>query len=307
MMTFEQTSPFAAGLPTRVLAPLVPGVATRTRAFLTGRRGAPVWQLYADLWKLFRRGIVYSRVTTIPFRLVPIVALAAAVVAALFVPLDGRTSVFAFAGDVVAFAYTLALARFVLVLGALDTGSSFEGMGASREVTFATLVEFALFLGLAAVRVATRQLSRSGMPGAPLADRWTTTAPAIVMVAAGLFVLLLAECSRSPVDDPTTHLELTMIHEVMILDHSGPDLGVILYASAVKMSVLAALLARVAWPVAHLDPVARLGTLALSLVLVGLLVGVVEASMARLKLPKVPLYIAGGAALSALGLVLLLQ
>jgi formate hydrogenlyase subunit 4 len=306
-MTFEHGPSLAALLITLLLAPLVPGVATRTRAFLTGRRGSPVWQLYADLWKLSRRGVVYSRVATVPFRLVPVVALAGVVVAALLVPLDGRSSVFAFAGDVVAFAYTLALARFVLVVGALDTGSSFEGMGASREVTFATLVEFALFLGLAALSVATRQLSLSGVAGEPLADRWATAAPAFVIVAAGLFVLLLAECSRSPVDDPTTHLELTMIHEVMILDHSGPDLGVILYASALKLSVLAALLARVAWPVAHLDPAARLGMLAASLVLVGFLVGVVEGSMARLKLPKVPLYIAGGAALSALGLVLLLR
>ena len=306
-MSFERASPVAALLLTLLLAPLLPGVATRTRAFLTGRRGSPVWQLYADLWKLSRRGIVYARVTTVPFRLVPVVALAGVVVAALLVPLDGRSSIFAFAGDVVAFAYTLALARFVLVVGALDTGSSFEGMGASREVTFATLVEFALFVGLAALSVATRQLSLSGVAGEPLADRWTTAAPALLMVAAGLFVLLLAECSRSPVDDPTTHLELTMIHEVMILDHSGPDLAVILYASALKLSVLAALLARVAWPVAHLDPAARLGMLAASLVLVGALVGVVEGSMARLKLPKVPLYIAGGAALSALGLVLLLR
>jgi formate hydrogenlyase subunit 4 len=306
-MTLEQASPVTALVLTLLLAPLVPGVATRTRALLTGRRGSPVWQLYADLWKLSRRGIVYARVTTVPFRLVPIVALASAVAAALLVPLDGRTSVFAFAGDVVAFAYALALGRFVLVLGALDTGSSFEGMGASREVTFAALVEFALFLGFGALSVATRQLSLSGMAGAPLADRWVSAAPALSMVAVGLFVLLLAECSRSPVDDPTTHLELTMIHEVMILDHSGPDLGVILYASALKLSVLAALLARVAWPVARFGPEARLGALAASLVLIGILVGVVEASMARLKLPKVPLYIAGGAALSALGLVLLLQ
>ena len=303
----ERATPVLALILTLLLAPLVPGVAARTRAVLTGRRGSPIWQLYADLWKLFRRGIVYARVTTIPFRLVPVVALAAIVAASLLVPLDGRTSVFAFPGDVVAFVYTLALARFVLVLGALDTGSSFEGMGASREVTFAALVEFALFLCFAALSVVTHQLSLSGMAGVTLADRWMTAAPALAMVAAGLFVLLLAECSRSPVDDPTTHLELTMIHEVMILDHSGPDLGVILYASAVKLSVLSALLARVAWPVAHLEPAARLGTLAASLVLVGVLVGVVEASMARLKLPKVPLYIAGGAALSGLGLVLLLR
>jgi formate hydrogenlyase subunit 4 len=306
-MTQEIVSPIAALLLILILAPLVPGVATRTRAVLTGRRGSPVWQLYADLWKLSRRGIVYSRVTSAPFRLVPIVALASVLAAAILVPLDGRVSLFGFPGDIVAFVYTLALARFMLVLGAFDTGSSFEGMGASREVTFAALVEFALFVGLAALSVVTHQVSVSGLAGIPLADRWTTAAPALAMVAAGMFLLLLAECSRSPVDDPTTHLELTMIHEVMILDHSGPDLGVILYASSIKLSVLAALVARIAWPVAHLESAGRLLALAAALVLMGALVGVVEASMARLKLPKVPLYIASGAALSALGLVLLLR
>jgi formate hydrogenlyase subunit 4 len=306
-MMSERASPIAAFVLTLLVAPLVPGIATRTRAFLTGRRGSPVWQLYADLWKLSRRGIVYARVTTLPFRLVPVVALAAIATAALLVPLDGRTSLFAFPGDVAAFVSTLALARFTLVLGALDTGSSFEAMGASREVTFAALVEFALFLGLAALSIVTRELSLSGMTGAPFADRWSSAAPALSMVAAGLFILILAECSRSPVDDPTTHLELTMIHEVMVLDHSGPDLGIILYASAVKLSVFAALLARIAWPVARLGPELRLAALAAGLILVGVLVGVVEASMARLKLAKVPLYLAGGAALSALGLVLLLR
>jgi formate hydrogenlyase subunit 4 len=290
-----------------LIAPLVPGVATRTRAMLTSRRGAPVWQLYADVWKLLRRGIVYSRTTTSPFRLVPVAGLASALAAMTLVPLDGRTSLFAFTGDIVAFAYAFALGRFILVIGALDTGSSFEGMGASREVTFAALTEFALFVSLAALSVATRQLSLSGLAGIPLAALWTSAAPAITLVSIGLFVSLLAECSRSPVDDPTTHLELTMIHEVMILDHSGPDLGVILYANALKLSVLAALLARIVWPVATLAPWLRLATLALGVVAVGALVGVVEASMARLKLPKVPLYIASGAALSALGLVLVLR
>jgi formate hydrogenlyase subunit 4 len=238
---------------------------------------------------------------------VPIVALAGVVAAALLMPLDGRTSLFAFPGDVVAFVSTLALARFVLVLGAIDTGSSFEAMGASREVTFAALVEFAFFVCLAALSIVTHQLSLSGVVGAPLLDHWPAAAPALSLVAAGWFILLLAECSRSPVDDPTTHLELTMIHEVMVLDHSGPDLGVILYASAVKLSVLAVLLARIVWPVAALSAELRLGSLVVALALVGVLIGAVEASMARLKLAKVPLYIAGGAALSALGLVLLLR
>ncbi|MGH7619488.1 MAG: respiratory chain complex I subunit 1 family protein, partial [Gemmatimonadaceae bacterium] len=176
-MTSDIASALGALALTLLLAPLVPGVATRTRALLTGRRGSPVWQLYADIWKLLRRGIVYSRTATHPFRLVPAVGLATVLVAAILLPLDGRVSLLSFPGDIVAFAYALALGRFVLVLGALDTGSSFEGMGASREVAFATLVEFALFVSLAALSVATHQLSLSGMAGAPLAERWSTAAP----------------------------------------------------------------------------------------------------------------------------------
>ena len=289
-----------------VLAPLVPGVAARTRAALTARRGAPVWQTYADLWKLLRRGSVYSQTVGAPFRLVPVAGLAAVIAAAALVPLDGRASLLGFPGDFVAFAYVLALGRFVLVLGALDTGSSFEGMGASREVTFASLVELALFIALAALSVATRSLTLSGMLGAPLAAQWSSAAPAMILVAAALFVLLLAECARSPIDDPTTHLELTMIHEVMILDHSGLDLGVIVYASALKLAMLGAVVARVAWPIAGYGAAARLAAFVASVMLVGAVVGIVEASMARVRLTKVPLVIATGVALSALGLVLVL-
>lgn len=305
-MTSDSISALGAFALWLVLAPLVPGIATRTRAVLTGRRGAPVWQTYADVWKLLRRGIVYSRTVTAAFRLVPVAALSAVLAGAALVPLDGRTSLLGFPGDFVAFAYVLALGRFVLVLGALDTGSSFEGMGASREVTFASLVEFGLFIALGALGVVTRSLSLSGMLGAPLAAQWTNAAPAMILVAAALFVLLLAECARSPVDDPTTHLELTMIHEVMILDHSGPDLGAILYASSLKLALLAALLARVAWPVANYGTAARFGAFVASVLAVGVLVGVVEASMARVRLTKVPLVLASAVALSALGLVLVL-
>jgi formate hydrogenlyase subunit 4 len=120
-------------------------------------------------------------------------------------------------------------------------------------------------------------------------------------------VLLLAECSRSPVDDPTTHLELTMIHEVIVLDHSGPDLAMILYANALKLSVIGALLARVTVPAMEFSYALRLGVLVAGLFVVGVGIGIVESAMARLRLPKVPLYIAGGSALSAFALILLLQ
>lgn len=288
-------------------APLAPGVATRTRAFLTGRRGAPVWQLYADLAKLWRRGAVYSHTTTALFRLAPVTLLAATLTATLLLPLDGRRALISFSGDVVAFVYVLGLARFVLLLAALDTGSSFEGMGASREATFASLVEPALFVSLIALSVASGELSLTGMLGDSLWARYATVAPTLVLLVGSLFALTLAESSRVPVDDPATHLELTMIHEVMVLDHSGPDLGMILYANALKLAAFAALLLGVAFPRTQLGTLGAVGALVGAIVVVGAAVGIVESVTARLRLPKVPLYIAGGGALGFFGLILLLQ
>ena len=301
----DGAAPVAALVLTLLLAPLVPGIATRTRALLTGRRGSPVWQLYADLWKLSRRGIVYARVTTMPFRLVPVVAVGGVLAAALLVPLDGRSSVFSFSGDVVAFVYTLALARFVLVLGALDTGSSFEGMGASREVTVAALAELAFLLCFAALSVVTRELSLGGMTGAPLSQRWASAAPALVLVAAGLFILLLAECSRSPVDDPTTHLELTMIHEVMVLDHGGPDLGLIQYGAALKLWLIGALLIGL-MPLHGANAWLAIGTALLGMTTLAVAVGMIESAMARYRMVAVPRFIVGATTLSAVAFIVLL-
>jgi formate hydrogenlyase subunit 4 len=289
------------------LAPAVAGVATRTRSLLTRRRGAPVLQLYSDLLKLLRRGAVFSETTTWIFQVAPAVILATAVMAAALVPLDGRSSLVRFPGDVVALVYVLGLGRFVLVLSALDTGSSFEGMGASREVTFASLVEVGLFLSFGTLAVMTHELSLSDMLGGALARPWASgNAAAVVMTAASLFVLLLAECARVPVDDPSTHLELTMIHEVMVLDNSGPDLALILYASALKLSVLGALIVGVLVPRATLALGSSLAILVGGLFVLGALVGAVEASMARLRLPKVPLYLAGASSLALFGLILVL-
>jgi formate hydrogenlyase subunit 4 len=288
-------------------APVVPGVAARTRSILTGRRGQPVWQLYSDLWKLGRKGAVYSTATTWAFRLAPVALVVTTVVACAFVPLDGRRSLIAFTGDAVAFAYLLGLGRFLLVLGAMDTGSSFEGMGASREVSFATLVEPGLFVTLAALAIATQRLSLAGMVGPELWQRWTLVAPSVILFAASLFVLMLAETARVPVDDPTTHLELTMIHEVMVLDHSGPDFAAILYSNALKMGLFTALILDLLVPRARLAawaaPVILLG----GLIAAGIAVGIVESTMARLRMPKVPLFISGGTALGLFGLILVLQ
>jgi formate hydrogenlyase subunit 4 len=302
-------SPVSSALALLVLlaaAPLVPGIATRTKAIMTGRRGAPVWQLYADLWKLAQRGVVYSTATTWIFRAAPVVVLATTIVAATLLPLDGLSGVMQFSGDAVAFASLLALGRFVLVLGALDTGSSFQGMGASREVTFASLVEPGIFLAFGALGLASHDFSLSTMLGASGA-RTAVSAPVLLPIAGSVFALALAECSRVPVDDPVTHLELTMVHEVMVLDSSGPDLAMILYASAVKMALFAAIVLDILLPAAR--PSGGIGVVELlgSLVALGIAIGIVESVMARLRLPKVPLYIAGASAMGLFGLILLLR
>ena len=288
-------------------APLLPGIATRTRALITGRSGAPVWQLYVDVLKLARRGAVYSTTTTAVFRLAPLVVLATAIIAALLVPLDGRAGVIHFAGDVVGFVSLLALGRFALVLGALDTGSSFEGMGASREVTFGALAEPGVFVGLAALAIPANGFSLSVMLGSGARELGAGVGPASLLVGLSLFALALAEGARVPVDDPTTHLELTMVHEVMVLDHSGPDLAMILYGNALKLSLFAALIGEAVFLRWSRGVAGAFVLLLGSVVTIGVAIGTVESVIARLRLPKVPLYIVGAGALGGFGLMLVLR
>ena len=290
-----------------VIAPALPGIATKTKSYLTGRRGPPVLQLYYDLAKLLRKDSVYSTTTTWVFRAGPAVVLAAILIAALLLPLDGRDAPLRFAGDLVAFAALFALARFALVLAGLDTGSSFEGMGASREVTFATFAEPVLFLCFTALVLATGELSLSGMLGAPLLTAWPQAAASLTLVGISLFVLLLAENSRVPVDDPLTHLELTMIHEVIVLDHSGPDLAVILYASALKLALFAALLVGVLIPRAGLSAPVSAAVLLIGLGAVAVGIGLVEVTMARLRLTRVPQLLVGAGAMALFAIILLLR
>ncbi len=289
-----------------VIAPLLPGLATKTKSWLTGRRGPPVLQLYFDLGKLWRKRSTYSRTTTWIFRLAPVTVVATALGAAALLPLDGRQAVLRFTGDLVAFAYLLALGRFALVLAGLDTGSSFEGLGASREVTFSTFVEPALFLGFVALVLLTDSLSLTGMLGEALVPAWGRAAAALALIAISLFLVLLAENGRVPVDDPATHLELTMIHEVIVLDHSGPELGMILYGGAVKLAVFGALLVGVVVPRAALPGPLAVGALAGGLVLMAVAVGVVEGVMARLRLTRVPEFLVAASALAALATFLVL-
>ncbi len=289
------------------LTPLLPGLAQRAKSALTGRRGPPLLQLYWDLSRLWRKGAIYSTTSSVVFRVAPTVFAATTLAAALLLPLDGRAAPLPFAGDVVAFAGLLALGRFALVLAALDTGSSFEGMGASREATFGSLVEPGLFLCFAALAIATDSTSLTTMLGGRLSEVWGAAAPALVMVAGSFFVLALAENGRIPVDDPATHLELTMIHEVMVLDHSGPDFALLLYGGAVKLALFGAMLVSVLVPRGRLPLAGSLLVLVAGLAAVAVAVGVVESAMARLRLTRVPQFLVAASVLSTFAIMLLLS
>jgi len=289
------------------LAPLLVGVITRTKAVIAGRVGQPLLQPYRDLRKLMRKGAVYSRTTTWVFRAGPVVGLAATVLASALVPYGGSFALVSFPGDLFVFAYLLALTRFFTVIAALDTGSSFEGMGASREVTFSALAEPALLLGLAAVARMTGSLSLSPILSRVTVEVWAQAAPALALVAAALLVVFLVENGRIPVDDPATHLELTMIHEVMILDHGGPDLAFILYAAAVKLWLLGTLLIGVVLPVHSDNRWLDSAAATVAMLALGVLTGLIESSMARLRLVRVPNLLVGAGVLSVLALLLVLR
>jgi formate hydrogenlyase subunit 4 len=289
-----------------LLPPLLIGIVNRTKAIFAGRKGPPLLQLYFDLAKLLRKGAVYSRTTTWVFRAGPVVGLAAVLAAGLLLGMGGAPAAISFAGDFVLFAYLLGLARFFTALAALDTGSPFEGMGAAREVTFASLAEPALFLVLLVLARATGTLSLSGMLGPGLPGAWGAAAPALLLAGIGLFVVALAENARIPVDDPNTHLELTMIHEVMVLDHGGPDLALILYGASLKLFLFGAILARLA--LGHASaPLASEALFIAGLLLFAVGVGVVESAMARLRMLRVPQLLVGASVISAFALVLLLR
>jgi formate hydrogenlyase subunit 4 len=289
------------------LPPLLLGVIGKTKAAFAGRIGPPLWQPYADLIKLCRKGSVFSTTTTWVFRAGPVVGVATAGLAALLVPLAGSEAPLSFWGDFLLLAYLFGLARFFTAAAALDTGSPFEGMGAAREVTFACLAEPALFLGLLVTAKLSGSLRLAEMLGGSLAAHWGPAAASLVLVLGSWFIVLLVENCRVPFDDPNTHLELTMIHEVMVLDHSGPGLGLVLYGAALKLFVFGALVVRVALPVTT-----GVSWLDWSLFVAGMLalavaVGVVESIMARLRLVHVPNLLVAACLLSAFGVLLLVR
>ncbi len=284
--------------------PLLLGVINKTKALFAGRVGPPVLQPYYDLARLFRKDSVFSTTTTWIFRASPVVGMATVLVASLLVPLGHHDAPLSFTGDLVLFAYLFGLARFFTIAAALDTGSAFEGMGGAREATFSCLAEPALFLGMLVLVKRSGSLSLTNML-AMTSVGWAGAGASLVLVLVSLFVIVLAENCRIPFDDPNTHLELTMIHEVMVLDHSGREFGMILYGASLKLFVLGALVVRLAVPFSTGNAWMDWGVFAGGMLGLAVAIGVVESTMARLRLRQVPSLLVGACLLSSFGIVLL--
>ena len=293
------------GLLVILMPPLLLGVITKTKAAFAGREGAPWLQPYHDILKLLRKDAVYSRTTSWVFTAGPVVTLAATAVAALLVPLGNHSAPVAFSGDMLLFAYLLGLTRFFTTLAALDTGSSFEGMGAAREVTYSCLAEPALFFALVTLAKMSGSLSLTRMLTFSSPSAWAGAVT--VLLTAALFIVLLSENCRIPFDDPNTHLELTMVHEVMVLDHSGPAFGFILYASAMKLFLFAAVFLNVALPFRTGHPALDWLVFVAGMLAIAVAVGVTESVMARLRLTQIPLMLITATVLSAFSTLLIFR
>lgn len=287
-----------------LMPPLLIGVINQVKALMAGRRGPPLLQPYYELARLWRKGSVFSHTATWLLRAGPVVSLAALLLAAAVIPLAGRTPPITFGGDLLLFAYLFGLARFFTAVAALDTGSSFEGMRAAREVTFGCLTEPVLFLVLVALARESGSLSLNGILSHVSATMWSQDAAALLLMVVALFILLLAENCRIPFDDPNTHLELTMIHEVMVLDHSGPAFGLILYGAALKLFVLGALVLQLALPFSGGGGLQGWLLFCAGMLFLAVAVGLVESVMARLRLLQVPRLLVAAASLAAFALLL---
>ena len=261
------------------------GVVKKTKAFWSGRKGVSLFQPFWDFVRLMKKDSVYSETTSWVFKVMPVITISTLLFASLFVPITQGVPVITIPFSFIIFAYSLGFAKFFSLISALDTGSSFEGMGASREACFSTIVEPAFFITLASVGALSQNytlenvkyiLSSAGVYGYLI----------IILVAVTLFIMLMVESCRVPVDDPTTHLELTMIHEVMILDNSGVDLGLITWASYLKMFLFGSLIVNLFIPMG-LDMLTGVILYILLILLLSVIIGSVESAVARFRMTHV--------------------
>jgi formate hydrogenlyase subunit 4 len=284
-----------------LLAPLSFGIINKVKAVFAGRKGQPMLQGYFDLIKLCKKNFVYSKTVSPLFRLAPVVNLSATLFIITLLPVFKSAPLLSFPGDIIVIAYFFGLARFFTIIAALDTGSSFEGMGASREAFYSLIAELSIFIIFIIMALACHSFSLKEI-FAVLPDK-IGSFPLLIVLACSLFVILLLECCRIPFDDPNTHLELTMIHEVMILDYGSADLALIEYASALKMWIYASLIVQVLVPALFTNYAVSQAVNVAGIFSVAVAVGVVESTLARFRLQKTPYVLMGLFALLAFAFV----
>jgi formate hydrogenlyase subunit 4 len=290
-------------------APLLRGVISKLKAGIQRRQGASVWRPYAELWKLFHKEELVPKTATIVFRAAPIMAFASTVVAAAFLPLLHPYALLGLDGDIFLFAYLLVISRFVMSLGALDGGSSFGGMGSSREALVAALAEAPLLLLLTALAILAKTAGLSEIARWTMAQNFFDVSTVHILAFAALAIVAVAETGRIPVDNPTTHLELTMIHEAMVLEYSGPSLALIEWSQAIKLHLMAALMIGLfaPWGMAATPTVVgivvALGLYALKLVCLAVALSIVESSVAKVRMYVVPDFLRVASALAILAVI----
>ena len=262
---------------------LMAGIIKKTKAFWGGRKGASILQPFWDFVKLIKKDFVISNTTSQVFRIAPIVMFISVLFASMFIPLASGMALINIAGGLILFAYTLSLGKFFALVSAMDTGSSFEGMGASREACFTSIVEPAFFITVASIMALSGNISFESLQNI-LTNAGSDGILIMIFSVVVLFIMILIEGSRVPVDDPATHLELTMIHEVMILDNSGSDLALFTWTNGMKMLLISSLIAYMVIPANFEFRV--LAYLAI-LFIISVAIGTVESGMARIRMSHV--------------------
>lgn len=285
------------------LAPMFVGLVNKQKAAFTGRIGAPILQPYYDLKRILRKETINSNSSSFISNISPAINFIAVIITAAMMPIGFARPLISFEGDVILFAYMLGLARFFQILAAMDIGSSFEGMGASREATFAVFAEPIFFFTIGSIAFISNNTSIYDIFHSIKLNNISYIV-FIIVCSTSVFILAVTECSRMPVDDPNTHLELTMIHEVMILDNSGIDLFLYQYSSYIKLLIYVILETSLFYPFTVKSY--PMGILIFVVVILALstVLALIETITSRFKMKNIPQYLLFATAIGILNLLI---
>lgn len=278
-----------------LVAPLINGIIKKVKAFTQKRQGAPLLQMYFDLYKLLKKEVVISKTASWIFKVTPYIVFSTAMVAALLVPVTTKLIPSKMPGDIIMLIYILALGRFFIMLSGLDTASTFGGMGASREAMISSLIEPSILVSLFTIGLVSKSTSVSKIMATMKGHEVSIIQPVFVMVFFAILIIIIAETSRVPVDDPSTHLELTMVHEAMILEYSGRHLALMELGACIKQLVFITLLVNIFIPHDQLLGSTWAGTIAISLliylakvVFASIIIALIEVNTVKFRLFSVP-------------------